>query len=149
MDDESLLALGRAVYAFQTVEWLAMRAHMVLAGADARKTLRLTFGPLVDGLRRTLDDDPRAGYPVRDGLIEWVGSLTAVNILRQDVFHAYPNVDDELRRFRQSGQVIDIDRDVLAAAAHRFDKATEEGNKVFSLLLDARRAAAGQGGGAP
>jgi len=57
-----------------------------------------------------------------------------VNTLRQDVFHSYPVRDDQVVRSRPNGQLILIHSDRLNAARHRFDKATEEGSKLFEFL---------------
>ncbi len=135
MENEHLLALGRAVYTFQRLEWLTIWLNTLLSeDGNIDRFDRLAFGQLVQALKARLDSDPVVGYPVRDAALNWVGSLRAVNTLRQDVFHSYPAQPDRVLRLRPSGLIIPIHTRRLEAAEHRFGKAIEEGIKLFNIL---------------
>ena len=89
MDDEHLLALGKAVHAFQTLEWLTIWVSVLLSeDGDITRFEGLPFGQLVKRLRERLSAEPAAGQPVREAAVQWVGSLGAVNRVFPDEWGA-------------------------------------------------------------
>jgi hypothetical protein len=135
VDDDHLLALGRAVHTFQKLEWLAIWINtLVSEDGDIRRFDGLPFGRLVRELEKRLHADESAGEPVRAGVKNWARDLGPANVLRQDVFHSYPVREDEVLRLRQDGQLIQIHKDRLDAAAHRFEASVREGTKLFEML---------------
>jgi hypothetical protein len=144
VDDEHLLALGRAVYVFQKLEWLTTCMLALVTDGDIDKYYGLTFGTLVSRLRKRLREEPSVGKPVRPAIDDWADSLRTVNTLRQDVFHSYPVDPNKILRRRRRGELIPIDVNRLDAARHRFDKATEEGVKIFAVFVAAGDAPAGR-----
>jgi hypothetical protein len=107
VDDDHFLALGRAVYTFQKLEWLAIWINtLVSEDGDIGRFDGLPFGRLVRELEKRLNSGESAGGAVRAGLNNWVRGLGPANILRQDVFHSYPVRKDEVLRLRQDGQLI-------------------------------------------
>ncbi len=132
-DDEHLLALGRAVYAFQELEVLVLETFAQVAQvADLTAYAGLPFGPKLDRLAKALGADLSAGGILHDELARWVRSLRAIDTLRNDIFHAYP-VQSGHVRVRRDGFVIPLHKRRLEAGQHRFAKATEEGWKLHEV----------------
>ena len=135
MDDEHYLALGKAVYAFQMVEWVVIWIAALLDDGDVTRYDGKTFGQLVNAIKTTLGSNPGAGGANRQAVVDLVTLLDSTNILRQDVFHSYPVQPDRvLRRRPSTGMVIPFDAKRLDLAAHRFNLAVEQCGKVFDVL---------------
>ena len=135
MDDEHFLALGRAVYAFQALEWLAIWLAALLDDGDVAKVDALTFGGVIECIERRLKEDPAAGGAVRDPIVDVVPLLKESNGLRQDVFHSHPVHSDEVLRLRpKSGDLLVIDVEALNAARQHFEVVTVELDKLWHPL---------------
>jgi hypothetical protein len=135
MHDKHFLALGRAVYAFQVPEWLAIWSAALLDDDAVGKVDGLTFGNVIGRIETRLANDPAAGGAAHGSLVDVVPLLGSANQLRQDVLHSHPVLSDEvLRRRPKTGDVISIDVDALDAARLHFEQSTVEMNDVFHTL---------------
>ena len=82
MDDEHFLALGRAVYAFQAMEWLTIWIAGILDGGDIARHDDKTFGVVGADLEHILNQDPAAGGLARGALDEVVPLLRSAVVDR-------------------------------------------------------------------
>ena len=133
--DEHSLALGRAVYTFQAMEWLTIwMAAMLDDGKSARYDSQ-PFDVVVRTIETRLNEDPSAGAPARTALEELVPLLTVANQLRLDVFHTYPVYRNlVVRRRPKSGELLDIDVSRLNGARENFEHVMVEVREVWLLL---------------
>ena len=85
--DDAHLRRGRAVYAFQMLEWLTMRTHLMVnndrheSNKDVRKSLRMTFGDLVGDMARGSKRIPvraiQSEKPSLSGSERWTRAATS------------------------------------------------------------------------
>ena len=133
VDDEYLLALGRAVYAFQDLEILVVNIYALVTGeTDLLNFGRKTFGPKLVQLTKALQGDVSVGGILHDELEQWTHSLESVDTLRNDVFHAWPYESGQVR-VRKDGQRVHFHKRKLEAAQHRFTVATERGVQLQNM----------------
>lgn len=131
--DAHLLALGRTVYEFQKLEWVAIWTVCFLIGDWPSEADRLMFGPIVAMMKEKIDEAGHLPDGDRALLRTWADSLGAMNTLRQDMFHWHPvpNPNEFVRRRPKTDLRIAIDTNRLDAARHRFEVARLEGEKVL------------------
>jgi hypothetical protein len=128
----TLLALGRAVYAFQELEWITIWVLCSLNGEYPPEFDSMTFGPLVGRLQSDVARSTRVAEPDRTLLAGWAATLDEMNALRQDVFHYHPHSRDRIvRRRPKSGEFVEVDLPMLQRAEQRFNAATATGVRVW------------------
>jgi len=135
VDDEHYIALGRAVYAFQALEWRSIYIAALLTDGDLDRYDSQTFGVIVDAIDKRRGDNPTASAELHAALARLLPLLREANQLRQDVLHAHPEHSDKVLRWRpKTDEVITIDIPRLNAAREHFKTSLAAAGEVWVQL---------------
>lgn len=147
--DDFALALGRAIYNYQYLEWVALN---ILERVDPSQTpssaASLTGGQIAKLLAGALTDNGRFSTEATNQLQVWNDSFTELVKLRNDVLHSHPYTvgpgkdggwEQGLWRIKTAAAInsysLAKSAEEVHGIAHRFDDAAVDGNHLYYEYL--------------